>query len=170
MTLLLTIATIASPEIARSPLPLPCGPKLPIILTRRTSGGHTSSAFPGARTVTPVPFHLSKNTFLPFYLQDPFSPHDFFIQRCIASPDSYINLSSTSVPSFACAAHLFLFAKKLPLRPTLLDLPHARTLLFQCRCCHRARDSLATVLQNPRWPLKILNGRDLKSPTKMSTC
>ena len=51
MMLLLTIATISSPKIARSFLPLPCGPKVTIILTRRAGGGHTSSTFSGARTV-----------------------------------------------------------------------------------------------------------------------
>ena len=58
--------------------------------------------------------YLSKNTFLPLYLGDLFSPHDFFIQRRTTSPDSYINLSSTSVHPLACAAHLFLFAKASP--------------------------------------------------------
>jgi hypothetical protein len=72
--------------------------------------------------------YLSKNTLLPLYLEDLFSPHDFFIQRCTASPDSYINPSSTSVHPLACAARLFLFAKLL-LRPNLSELPHSRTLL-----------------------------------------
>ena len=39
-----------------------------------------------------------------------------------------------------------------------------------CRRCHRARDSLATVLRNPRWPPRILSGRDPKSPTRTPTC
>jgi hypothetical protein len=40
---------------------LPCGSIVCTMLTRRASGGHTSSAFSGARTVTPISVKI------PFY-------------------------------------------------------------------------------------------------------
>ena len=89
-------------------LSLPCGSNFPIQLTRRATGGHTSSAFSGTHTVSPVRSLLSKNPFLPLIHVFAICIIIFPSNGCVDSPHHYIKPSSSSFSTFARAASLLL--------------------------------------------------------------